>query len=303
MAIKAMYSDINEKYVKDGRGDIKISLNGDAVKTSLINILSTRKGSRCFSGDTKIPLINGDMSSICELVGKEFYVYSYNLITNDIEPAKATAFCTGEQRLLRITLDNDRVINCTPDHLFLMRDGTYKKATDLSVCDSLMPLYRFKNKSGYETTFGPRLNKCKAKTRCGIPLWKTVEKVLKSEDVVINHKVKSIVPLDDTEFVYDLHVEKNNNFALHSGVFVHNCMLPEFGASLEDILFEDFNVDIAKLISERIKKEVARWDDRINLVKIDFKKDEDKGTMNATVIFTVAGDNEVLDLTIPIGRS
>ena len=37
-----------------------------------------------------------------------------------------------------------------------------------------------------------------------------------------NHKVVSINFIDDVEDVYDIEVKDNHNFALASGVFVHN---------------------------------------------------------------------------------
>src|SRR5207249_823519 len=44
--------------------------------------------------------------------------------------------------VIRLTLDTGEQITCTPDHLFLLRDGTYKRADALCSDDSLMPLYR-----------------------------------------------------------------------------------------------------------------------------------------------------------------
>lgn len=49
------------------------------------------------------------------------------------------------------------------------------------------------------------------------------EDYLASKELV-NHKVVSVSP-GDNEDVYDLTVDKYNNFALESGVFVHNCVL------------------------------------------------------------------------------
>lgn len=126
MALKSIYSDINEKYIKDGQGDIKLSLNGQAVKTSLTNILLTRRGSRA--------------------------------------------------------------------------------------------------------------------------------------------------------------------------------MRPDFGASLESILFENFNQDIANRIAQMVRNEVTRWDPRIQLRDISFEPDPNSAIVNMTVFFSVKGDDSVMDLTIPIGK-
>lgn len=50
-----------------------------------------------------------------------------------------------------------------------------------------------------------------------------------------NHKVINIKYLEQKEDVYDITVEKYHNFALSSGVFVHNCI----GYDKENIYFED----------------------------------------------------------------
>jgi DNA gyrase subunit B len=44
--------------------------------------------------------------------------------------------------VIKVILDNGEEIICTPDHLFMLRDFTYKAAKDLKLSDSLMPLCR-----------------------------------------------------------------------------------------------------------------------------------------------------------------
>ena len=43
---------------------------------------------------------------------------------------------------MRVTLDTGATVRCTPDHLFRLRDGSYRRADQLAAGDSLMPLYR-----------------------------------------------------------------------------------------------------------------------------------------------------------------
>jgi DNA gyrase subunit B len=45
---------------------------------------------------------------------------------------------------------------------------------------------------------------------------------LKQEQAIVNHKVKSVEFLDEKEDIYDFEVDLSHNFALSSGVFVHN---------------------------------------------------------------------------------
>lgn len=105
-------------------------------------------GINCFTGDTKIALVDGRHLSMEELVseyenGKTNYVYSFNLSTNRIEPKPILkAWCSGhDAKLVEIELDNGEKIRCTPEHRFMLRDGTYKEAQFLSSGTSLMPLY------------------------------------------------------------------------------------------------------------------------------------------------------------------
>lgn len=104
----------------------------------------------CFTGDTKVPLLDGKDYEIKDLVDKgEFVVYSIK--NNDrITTAKATAKLTRkDQPLVKVTLDNNESIRCTLDHQFMMRDGTYKEAQFLQPNDSLMPLYKKVDRSRY----------------------------------------------------------------------------------------------------------------------------------------------------------
>ena len=44
--------------------------------------------------------------------------------------------------MVDVVLDNGEPIRCTPDHLFMLRDGSYRRADELVAGTSLMPLYR-----------------------------------------------------------------------------------------------------------------------------------------------------------------
>ena len=102
----------------------------------------------CFTGDTKVPLVDGRELTFHELVeeygdGEPFYVYSVT------EEGRVTAGKAHHPRrtrtlaqLVEVSLDNGERVTCTPDHRFLLRDGTYRRAEDLAEGSSLMPLYR-----------------------------------------------------------------------------------------------------------------------------------------------------------------
>ena len=191
-------------------------------------------GINCFTGDTKVSLLDGRNLSMLELIdefksGKSNYVYSFNHTSNKIEPALIKkAWCSGHNaKLLEVTLDNNKIIRCTPEHRFMLRDGSYKEAKYLVENESLMPLYtRLSNKGldGYRLYYEPMENTWHYEHKQFNPNTTRISDVYKPGRIVSwkNHKVKSIKLLNYTEDVYDLEIDKNHNFALSCGIFVHN---------------------------------------------------------------------------------
>ncbi len=111
-------------------------------------------GINCFTGDTKIRMLDGTDKTILELLkdykdNKTNYVYTFNHELEIIEPKKIKkVFKSGSNaKLVEVKLDNDIIIKCTPEHKFMTRLGEYIQAKDLKVNDSLMPLYtKYPNK-------------------------------------------------------------------------------------------------------------------------------------------------------------
>ncbi len=104
----------------------------------------------CFSGDTKVPLLDGNDYTLEELVNRTepFYVYACKS-DGKIVIAPATAVKTAKNaRLVEVTLDNGEKVFCTPDHDFMLRDGTYKSASNLAEGQSLMPFYTQRDREG-----------------------------------------------------------------------------------------------------------------------------------------------------------
>ncbi|HEY7915086.1 MAG TPA: RtcB family protein [Blastocatellia bacterium] len=105
----------------------------------------------CFVADTLVPTVDGYSHPIGQLAqsGEEILVYALS-DEHEIEVAKATAKKTRVNApLVKVTLDNGREIICTPDHEFMLRDGTYRQASVLSEGTSLMPFDMRKDKDGY----------------------------------------------------------------------------------------------------------------------------------------------------------
>jgi DNA gyrase B subunit len=102
----------------------------------------------CFVGDTKVALVDGRSLSFKELVaeqeqGKQNFCYT---IRQDgqigVEKIINARVTKKNAQVVKVTLDNGETITCTPDHRFMLRDGSYKPAASLTSNDSLMPLYR-----------------------------------------------------------------------------------------------------------------------------------------------------------------
>ncbi len=98
----------------------------------------------CFTGDTRIKLLDGSERSFAELaaLGPEasFAVYSVDEAGRIVVGRGRNARITRRHAtLVEVTLDDGSTIRCTPDHRFLLRNNTYKQARHLSADHSLMP--------------------------------------------------------------------------------------------------------------------------------------------------------------------
>lgn len=115
----------------------------------------------CFGGNMLVRLLNGQKKSFRELhdEDKEFWVYS-STKEGKIVPGLARCHLTGRsKKVIRVTLDNGNEITCTPDHRFMLRDGSYREAQHLAPDVSLMPLYVRYDRDGYQMCFDNSDNK------------------------------------------------------------------------------------------------------------------------------------------------
>lgn len=146
-------------------------IKDDLQEVEMINLqhingrIDHKPQSACFTGDTKIALVDGRTLTINELMIEQQYrtnwVYTINETTGLIEPKPILdVFQTKLTKdMVKVTLDNDEVIYCTPDHRFMLRDGSYDIAENLTPGDSLMPLYTkvsSKGLRGYRMYYEPK---------------------------------------------------------------------------------------------------------------------------------------------------
>lgn len=96
----------------------------------------------CLAGDTRIAVADGRNSvTIRELAeeGKDVPVYSMNKETGKVEikMGRHPRITGHDKRLVRVWLDDGSFLDTTPNHKFILLDGTEVKAQDLESGDSL----------------------------------------------------------------------------------------------------------------------------------------------------------------------
>lgn len=149
----------------------------------------------CFTADTKIKLLDGTERSFAELAqlpaDEIFSVYSANSAGRIVVGEGYHSRITRQgAAIIELTFDDSSTARCTPDHRFMLRDGTWKQAQHLTIDDSLM--------AGYFDT------------------------ELLAVASTHNHRVVSVRWLNEHVDVYDITVNEHHNFMLANGVVVHN---------------------------------------------------------------------------------
>ncbi len=209
---------------------------------SEIYIVEGDSAGGCFSGDTLIALADGRALSFKEIIaeqaaGKEHFCYT---IRTDgkigLERILNPRMTKAGADVMKVTLDNGETIICTPDHSFMMRDGGFKPIEDVTMNDSLMPLYRklsdlknHRERGGHGERQQFSALSVASVVNYHHPDSFTKKKLipLYSEEAceavsMLNHRIVSIERLEERMDVYDIEVPNTHNFALASGVFVHN---------------------------------------------------------------------------------
>jgi len=102
----------------------------------------------CLSMKTKVDLLDGRSLSIDELreeyeLGKVNWTYSVDQSTGKLIPGKIdwAGYTRRNAEMMRVYLDNGETLDVTPDHKFVLRDGSEVEAQNLTSEMCLMPLY------------------------------------------------------------------------------------------------------------------------------------------------------------------
>jgi len=152
----------------------------------------------CFVGETRIALAHGGSCEIKELDGQLAEVVSCKP-----DGTPTIGFARGKltmktQRLVLVTLSNGARIRCTPEHKWMLLDGSYKKASMLYWGKDKLMTVDF----------------------CSTVSESEVSKIKDFKTLT----VRRVDPIKTSvlEPVYDLEVDQWSNFALASGAVVHN---------------------------------------------------------------------------------
>lgn len=161
--------DTEKKYLTDEQKDKIVELQLQYKNYMRTPVLFCDEITRCFSGSTKVKLLDGRSLTMEELYNefgttKPFYVYSCDKEGNVVfKKAYSNGVTRRDADVVKVTLDNGSSIVCTPDHRFMLRDGSYEMAMHFESGRSLMSTYfNYKNStktifgSTYETFINPR---------------------------------------------------------------------------------------------------------------------------------------------------
>ena len=161
--------DTEKKYLTDEQKDKIVGLQLQYKNYMRTPVLFCDEITRCFSGSTKVKLLDGRSLTMEELYNKfgttkPFYVYSCDKDGNVVfKKAYSNGVTRRDADVVKVTLDNGSSIICTPDHRFMLRDGSYEMAMHFERGRSLMSTYfNYKNStktifgSTYETFINPR---------------------------------------------------------------------------------------------------------------------------------------------------
>jgi len=133
-----------EQYLRD----IMVKYRNKLVYDSSTGEIKDDRKHLCLDMNTKVPLLDGRTLTLTEISqeykNKPLWVYSCDPLTGKFAPGLITwaGISRPNAEIMRITLDNGKTIECTPDHKFPVWNKGLTQAKDLVENDSLIPLYR-----------------------------------------------------------------------------------------------------------------------------------------------------------------
>jgi deoxycytidine triphosphate deaminase len=185
---------------------------------------------RCFSGDTRVALVDGTSPTLEEMARRSENGEAFLGYTIDSYGTVSVVFLQrpryiGRDSLLEIELDNERLIHCTPDHRFKMSDGRMEEAQHLRPGNLLSGLseHTEKQQTVVSSSIGAAGNFLPSNSLQALPSLAGNTSARFAIPHRTSRKIVAVRELAGDHDVYCLTVPATGNFALDAGVFTSNC--------------------------------------------------------------------------------
>jgi hypothetical protein len=228
------------------------------------NVVDSTYNPMCITLDTRIPLLDGRILALSDLIteynsGKENWVYSTDAETGKVVPGNITwaGITRKNADIIKITLDNGKVLRCTPDHKIPVLGKGFVEAKDLTIHDPLISfetrkvsLSKDKDRS-YEQVFDHKENQWVFTHRMVAKFFKNLEKHQEftfSDDCI--YDVKDTIHHAD----YDRYNNSPSNLQWmnrHDHILYHSFVKKEYWANL--------STDESTRIKNKIRSGLAKY--------------------------------------------
>lgn len=104
---------------------------------------------------------------------------------------------------------------------------------------------------------------------------------------------------NDVKLVDDEEDIKQSLVILLSTIKGERVMRPDYGANMEDLLFEPLTVSLAKRMSNQLERAILFFEPRIKTNNIDFALDTENGLVEITIDYTIIATNNRRNIVYP----
>jgi len=205
----------------------------------------------CLTMDTEIPLLDGRNLTLNQIAvefnkGERLWTYSCNPNTGKFAPGIISwaGVTRKDQKVVKITLDNDKSITCTLDHKFPVWNKGKVEAKDLQVGDSMIPFYsrkkqisNYNKNSTYLQIFENESQKWKFVHRL-VSEWKD------ENDIINDHNYNPIRINEERKTVHHINYDRYNNKEYKNSFAYKN-------HKIKSIEFLEDTIDVGTLAIDR----------------------------------------------------
>ncbi|MBC2802378.1 GPW/gp25 family protein [Rhizobium ruizarguesonis] len=76
-------------------------------------------------------------------------------------------------------------------------------------------------------------------------------------------------------------------------------MRPDFGCGVHELLFEPLTSGLTALVTDRVNTCLARWEPRIDILKVDVRPDDDEPRLLVHITYRIRANNAVNNVVYP----